>query len=77
MAARSHSPYLLALLRVQLGEKGWSFQRLADAMRWHRDPEWLADVAKLAHEMGLIAHIPLKKRKARRKAKILIFKPKP
>jgi hypothetical protein len=39
---------------LTLGEQGWSFTRLVKAFRWHRDPEWLAGVTELAHEMGLI-----------------------
>jgi hypothetical protein len=48
---------LVSTLRLCLGKWRWSFQRLAEACRWHRDPEWLAGVTKLADEMGLIAPV--------------------
>jgi hypothetical protein len=61
------NPYIVACLRVTLGEKGWSFPRLVKAMRWHHHPaEWLAGVAELAQDLGLIAPV---KPKAKKQAK--------
>ena len=52
------NPYLRILLRMKLGDEGWSFQRLAVMMGWKRHPEFLADVTELAYEMGLIERPP-------------------
>jgi hypothetical protein len=60
------NPHLVALLRLALCEQGCSFQQLVKTFRWHRDPEWLAGVTKLAHEMGLIASVQPKAKKTKK-----------
>jgi hypothetical protein len=60
--------YLVATLRLALGEQGLSFQQLVKAFRWHRHPEWLAGVTDLAKELGLIAPVQPKAKKTKQPA---------
>jgi hypothetical protein len=60
------NPVLVTVLRLTLGEQGWDLPRLVEAFSWHRNPEWLAGVTKLAYEMGLIATVQPKAKKSKR-----------